>query len=177
MCDKCNQRGVKGSADVLHNDDGTRRESFYPYESNQGVSLSVNNFSDVGSLSDEEQEKYPYGYFKLDVVEQDPIEAEKVETWKSVFKIEKRFNSYLSSHNNQIKDDFHEVYLPDHAEFTLSNDLVNLRTIVGAFRNQLGNPKRKTGVVINKAYLEFICSPGNEHLLYTFCNINLAIAQ
>jgi hypothetical protein len=176
MCDKCNQGSVKGTADVLHNDDGTRRESFYPYESNQGVQLSVNNFSDVGSLSDEEKEKYPYGYYKLDVVQQDPTEAEKVETWKTVFKIETRFNSYLSSHNKQVKDDFHEDYLPDHAEFTLSNDITNLRAIVSAFKNQLGNPKRKTGVVINKAYLDFICTLGNEHMLYTFCNINLAQA-
>ncbi len=175
MCDKCNQSGVKGTADVLHNDDGTRRESFYPYEPNQGVRLTVNNYSDVDSLSDENKEKYPYGYYSLDIVQQDPIETEKVETWKTVFKIEKRFNSYLSSHNKQLKDDFHEYYLPDHAEFTLSNDIMNLRTIVGAFKNQLGNPKRKTGVVINQSYLDFICAAGNEHMLYTFCNINLAI--
>ncbi|WP_010227348.1 hypothetical protein [Gillisia marina] len=176
MCHKCNQGGVKGIVDVLHDSDGIRRESFYPYEQNKGVNISVNSFTEFGALNDDQKVKFPNGYFELDVTHNDVLDAEKVETWNSVFKIDIRFNSYLSEYHFHVKEDFHEDYLPDHPEYILNYDTINLRMIVTAFKNQIGNPKRKTGVEIHKAYLNFICLPENEHMLFTFCNINLAQA-
>lgn len=174
MCNKCNQTGVKGTADVLHDKDtGLRRASFYPYETNLGVSINVLSFISYEDLTDIQKENFPYGYFNLLISSNSLYEEEKVVTWKTVFNIETRFNSYLSEYYKSTKNDFHEFYLADHPDYILNDDIDNLRVIVFAFRNQLGNPKRKTGVGINQAYLNFICQIGNEHLLYTFCNINL----
>lgn len=174
MCDKCNQTGVKGTADVLFNEEtGLRRASFYPYENNLGVNISVLNYSPVENLIDGQKDKFPYGYFNLNILHNSIDEEDKVITWKTVFKISIRFNSYLSEYHLFTKDDFHEYYLPDHPELILDNNIERLRNILLQYRNQLGNPKRKTAVKINKAYLDFICLPENSHLLYTFCNINL----
>jgi hypothetical protein len=174
MCDKCNDTGVKGTEDVLHDKiTGVRRASFYPYETNLGVNISVINYLPVENLTDDQKDKFPYGYFNLNILHNSIAEADKVMTWKTVFKIGTRFNSYLSECYLFNKDDFHDYYLVNHPEIVLDNDLINLRNVLVGFRNQLGNPKRKTAVEINKAYLDFICLPENAHFLYTFCNINL----
>ncbi|MDF2931547.1 MAG: hypothetical protein K0R36_878 [Chryseobacterium sp.] len=174
MCKSCNQSGVKGTEDVLYDENtGLRRTSYYPYESNLGVKISVDNFSSVEYLSDILKEKFPFGYFSLSITHNAIDDEEKVNTWKTVFKINTRFNSYLSEYYSFTKDDFHDYYLPDHPEITLDDNIQNLRDIILNFRNQLGNNKRKTAVDINKAYLDFISLLGNEHLLYTFCKINL----
>lgn len=177
MCDKCNQGGVKGITDVIHDENGTRRESFYPYDVNSGVSIIVNNFTPPYAPTYDRGDEFPYGYYQLDITYNDVTEAEKVETWKTVFKIEERFNSFLSEYNNSIKDDFHEIYLPSHLEHSLNNDASNLRSIVHLFQSQLGSKYRKTGVLIDKAYLDFICRSENTHMLYTFCDINLMMTE
>ena len=176
MCDKCNQTGVKGVADVLHNPiTGARRKSFYPYDENMGVKVAVNSFTTTGLLTDSYKEKYPHGYFSLSILPQNINEDEEVETWKEVFKIETRYNSYLSQFYNDLKNEFHDDYLPFQPEVSLDKNLVNLRNVITQFKNSLGNPRRKTCVMINRAYLEFIIKPENAHLLLAFCNINLAI--
>lgn len=174
MCKSCNQSGVKGTADVLYdNDTGLRRSSYYPYQNNLGVKITVENFFAADMLPNVLKEKFPFGYYNLAITHNEIEEEEKVNTWKTVFKINIRFNSYLSEYCLFTKDDFHDYYLPDHPEIALDDNIQNLRDIIGNFRNQLGNKKRKTAVEINKAYLDFISLTGNEHLLYTFCNINL----
>jgi len=175
MCDKCNQSGVKGVADVLHNSTtGLRRRSFYPYDKNNGVSVKVTNFTSPGQLSPIEREKYPYGFFEVGVNANDNSESDQVETWKDVFKISTRYNSYLSQFHNDLKSEFHEDYLQSHPEITLDRDVNKLRQLLFQFKSRLGNPRRKTCVYINAAYIDFLCRQENTYLLYSFCNINLA---
>ncbi|WP_230144009.1 MULTISPECIES: hypothetical protein [unclassified Pedobacter] len=176
MCGKCNQTGVKGVADVLYNKTtGLRRRSFYPYDDNAGIDVKVANFNPVSSLPDEEKSKYPYGYFNLAISHNALGESDQVQTWIDVFNIQVRYNSYLSLYYNGLQTEFHEQYLPDHPEIILTNNLEQLRTIVSSFRSQLGNLKRRTGVEIDKAYLDFICKDENSYMLFTFCNIVLTV--
>lgn len=175
MCGKCNQTGVKGVADVLHHPTtGTRRKSYYPYDVTGGINVKVEEYKNIAQLSPVEKEKYPYGVFLLSIASNDVQEDEEVETWKEVFKIETRYNSHLSQFYNDLKNEFHEDYLPNHPEVVLNKDFVNLRNEITLFKNRLGNPRRKTCVLVNGAYLDFLCKPENTYLLLSFCNINLA---
>jgi hypothetical protein len=174
MCGKCNQTGVKGIADVLYNlDTGERRKAFYPYDENAGIKVEVSSFAPVSTLTVKEQKKYPYGYFTLNISNNSIIEEDQVKTWKDVFNIQTRYNSYLSSNYSGLQSEFHEQYLIDHPEITLENNIDDLRTLIILFKNQLGNIRRRTGVEIEKAYLDFLCKVENSSHLLTFCKIVL----
>jgi hypothetical protein len=177
MCGPCNKAGVKGDADVLHDKtSGKRRKSYYPYQEHKDIEVVVEDFCPTYVLTQEQQELYSYGYFKVTAKGVDE-ELEELQNWKEVFNIESRYSSYLSSYHPGLSQEFFEEYLNQHPEvyFDKGTPLNELQAIVLRFKEQLGNKVRRTGVLIDKAYLDFICQKENAHLLYSFLKINLAV--
>jgi len=176
MCGSCNDTGVKGIKDVIVTaDTNVRRSSFYPYLPHGGITITVREYIPQADIIDpEEQVEYPYGklFFNINAVL--PVEEDKVNSWREVFNIDQRFHSFASRYYISFKEEFHDDYLPHHPHHILNADPTNQRNILTVFRDQLGNAKRRTGIILIKAYLDFIMRHGNEALMATFCNINLA---
>lgn len=174
MCDSCNRTGVKGSKDLLHIPESTnRRRVYYPYQNVSGIRVEVDSFTERLDLDEEKREKFIYGYFNLSITAVENNETEQVETWKEVFNIQKRYNSFISEDYPNLKEEFEDVFLVSNANYTIDNDINNLITIITHFREQLGLISRRTSLLIEKAYLDYLCQNGNEHLLFAFCDVNL----
>jgi hypothetical protein len=78
MGNKCNSR-YKLAQDILHNDDGTRRKSFYPYE-NRSVRITLDNSEPFAG----NQGLFPLPLWRIDF---EP-NSEEVVTWDTVFCIQ-----------------------------------------------------------------------------------------
>lgn len=103
MCDICNEAPNKGVKDVLFSDKGRtkRRAIQYPYGQIGGVTVSL-------TLTSPAQPGLPASW-AVSTDAQVPAEAPRVNTWKSVFQIEKRYAARMGEASDTWIRDFLKI--------------------------------------------------------------------
>lgn len=174
ICGICN--GIKHNKDLLFNVND-RTICFYPYHKNEGFSFTITDYTPVDELDDDEQIKYNYGKHIVEIIPINPEDTIKVESWDRVFDIKDRYTTYLSDYYYEIKECFKE-YLAEKELFF--QDGIEKNTLIDTVQqyqtHRIKSVRRETGAHLKNAYLDFICSTGNEYLLYTFFGIKLLVA-
>ncbi len=82
MGHNCNSK-YKLAQDILYNDDGTRRRSYYPYEFSGGVQVSLDKSEPFAG----KQDLFPLPKWQIDF---EP-DSEETSTWNTVFHIAERY--------------------------------------------------------------------------------------
>ena len=126
-------------------------------------------------LSKEEKKKYIYGKYEWDIIPHKKSDKQKVASWDRVFNVKNRCTTYISDYYYEIKETLKEYLLEKGVSFSDGSRKKDLVDVVKQFENhRIKDVKREKGSHLKKAFLSYVCSVGNEDLLFTLFDIKVA---
>ncbi len=147
MCSACNEAPNKHSKDILFDDEGERREFYYPYNVVSGVIASVINV-EINQVGQD-------GKWQVDFVANNQTENDRVSTWREVFNIQERYEARISEESNiWLLEFLFQANLPDDFE-----NLVLWRESLIQWANGLSRMNQIKIVrngIIKAAYFEYL---------------------
>lgn len=158
MCDECNESPNKGSKDILFTTDerDIRREVFYPYNENGEVELSV--------LCQDWSVYNIKGQWDANITPSNVEDAEKVETWNSVFNIFSRIANRVRGYNRHwLSQCLHDLALE-------GCDIESLREKFRAEAEKWSHYKKVTGdSIIKVAFFSYLAETATDKQVRSFC--------
>ena len=150
MCSVCNEAPNKHRKDVLFSDVAckVRRQAYYPFSNCGGINLMLKNIT-PSEIDDG-------GQWNVTVAYADDEEQEKVQTWKTIFNIESRYEARVSEESNSwIVEYIYLANIPDE-----NADIATWRTSFKTWAESLLKINKHKVVrdgVLKQSYFEYLC--------------------
>lgn len=158
----CNASGVKGSKNILKNQDQTARiKSYYPFRAYSGIKVQASLIQDasIDNLS---------GHWSFAIAPIDDAEEDVYESWSYMFNIVERFNSYFKKKPLVRWQKDYITFIKsqsENKEFIPPNTSVELRAGLQHWL-VVFQLKSKHGSIIYKPFIEYLINEVPEEYLY-----------
>lgn len=119
--DRCNSRPAKGDVNVLIDDMGNRKLTFYPYKNYNGIDT---RFAFIEEPSFEEV----YGNWEFIIEPKDNNEIDYFDSWDGIFNIKTRYNSFVEKNILTMWQSTYTEYIDDHDILIHATDLTSFKT-------------------------------------------------